>query len=81
MSPAFDSISAFLAMGGRHAPYVWSAWGLTVLSLAVLIWHARSSRQRWINEELARRRREAARQLAQPVELPSNGQPNQALEQ
>ena len=37
---AFGSFSEFIAMGG-HAPYVWSAWGVTALLLLATVWHAR----------------------------------------
>lgn len=35
---AFDSFSAFIAMGG-HGPYVWASYGMFfVLLLAMMIW-------------------------------------------
>lgn len=33
---AFDSLSAFLAMGG-HGVYVWAAWGVTGLLLVGVV--------------------------------------------
>ncbi|MBD8511887.1 heme exporter protein CcmD [Photobacterium sp. WH77] len=33
----FDSFSDFLAMGG-YAGYVWSAYGISALSLLILLW-------------------------------------------
>jgi len=52
---AFDSFSEFLAMGG-HAPYVWSAWGVTALLLLATVWHARVE-QRQLLKGLKRRAR------------------------
>ncbi|WP_129140794.1 heme exporter protein CcmD, partial [Modicisalibacter coralii] len=37
---AFDSLHAFLMMGG-YASYVWPAWGVTALLLVGSVWHAR----------------------------------------
>lgn len=54
---AFESFSALLAMGG-HAPYVWSAWGLTAALLAGSAWHARAERHRLLRELRRRNRRE-----------------------
>lgn len=34
---SFDSFSDFLAMG-KHAPYVWSCYGLALLVLLANIW-------------------------------------------
>ena len=54
---AFDSLSALLAMGG-HAPYVWSAWGLTAALLVGSVAHARAERRRLFRELQRRNRRE-----------------------
>ncbi|MEA2118935.1 heme exporter protein CcmD [Halovibrio sp. HP20-50] len=54
---AFDSFYEFLAMGG-HAPYVWSAWGVTALLLITTVWHARVE-QRQLLKGLKRRARRA----------------------
>lgn len=54
---AFDSFAEFLAMGG-HAPYVWSAWGVTALLLLATVWHARAE-QRQLLKGLKRRARRA----------------------
>ena len=53
---AFDSFSEFLAMGG-HAPYVWSALGVTALLLLATVWHARAEQRQLIKglKRLARR--------------------------
>jgi heme exporter protein D len=45
-------MSDFLAMGG-HAPYVWSAYGITLLVILLNIWAARRVRVRAL-ERLAR---------------------------
>ncbi|WP_016853522.1 heme exporter protein CcmD [Halomonas smyrnensis] len=57
---AFESLSAFLAMGG-HAPYVWSAYGATAALLLVVGWHARAERRR-VRRDLERRARRERRQ-------------------
>lgn len=57
---AFDSISELLAMGG-HAPYVWSAWGITALLLITIVWHARVEHRQLLNGVKRRVRRERAR--------------------
>lgn len=54
---AFDSLSALLAMGG-HAPYVWSAWGLTLALLLGSALHARTERRRLFRDLQRRNRRE-----------------------
>lgn len=54
---AFDSLSALLGMGG-HAPYVWSAWGLTAALLVGSAWHARLERRRLLRTIRRRHRRE-----------------------
>ncbi|MDR5867327.1 heme exporter protein CcmD [Halomonas koreensis] len=59
---AFDSVSAFLAMGG-HAPYVWAAYGATAALLVGVGWHARVERRR-VLRDLERRARRERRQAA-----------------
>ncbi|TDR54293.1 heme exporter protein D [Halomonas ventosae] len=54
---AFDSLSAFLAMGG-HGVYVWAAWGVTGLLLVGVVLHARAER-RALLRDLRRRARRA----------------------
>lgn len=65
---AFASLAEFLAMGG-HAPYVWSAWGVTALLLLVLVWHARVEHRQLMNGVKRRVRRERAR-LANAAQVP-----------
>ena len=57
MQPAFNSMAEFFQMGGAHAPFVWSAWGISVLCLLLLVWHARATRRQFFREEAARQRR------------------------
>ncbi|KKD01136.1 heme exporter protein CcmD [Photobacterium halotolerans] len=41
----FDSFSDFLAMGG-YASYVWAAYGISALSMLILLWSSiRKSRR------------------------------------
>lgn len=47
----FDSLSAFLAMGG-YAAYVWSGFGVTLLCLAILAGHTLYVRRRLRTEAL-----------------------------
>ncbi len=57
----FDSVAAVLAMDG-HGPYVWAAYGITLLVLAqLLLWPAR--RLKRLRRELRGevRRREAVK--------------------
>jgi heme exporter protein D len=63
---AFDSLSAFLAMGG-HGPYVWSAWGLTALLLVGVVVHARAERRALLRDLRRRARRERRRSASTPV--------------
>lgn len=54
---AFSSLNDFLAMGG-HAPYVWSAWAMTLALLLGSAWHAHHERRQLIRQLQRRRRRE-----------------------
>jgi len=58
---AFSSFAEWIAMGG-HGPYVWSAWGVTLLLMVVLAWHARYERRQLIDGLKRRARREQSRQ-------------------
>ncbi|QEA40780.1 heme exporter protein CcmD [Pistricoccus aurantiacus] len=55
---AFDSFAAFLHMGG-HAPYVWSAWGITAALLLGSVLLARQERRHLLRELERRERRDA----------------------
>jgi heme exporter protein D len=48
----FDSFAEFLQMG-THGPYVWSAYGISVLLVATNLWFA-WRRGRLVREELRR---------------------------
>jgi heme exporter protein D len=55
----FDSMSAFLAMGG-YAGYVWSAFGITALALvALVIGYHRTHKKRLeaVKKQMAREKR------------------------
>ncbi|GAA3900221.1 hypothetical protein GCM10022228_08360 [Halomonas cibimaris] len=58
---AFTSFADFIAMGG-HAPYVWSAWGVTLFLLLASVWHARLERRQLIKGLKRRDRREQTHQ-------------------
>lgn len=55
---AFDSFADFLAMG-RHAPYVWSAYGVTFLIVAWNVLQPWQQRRRLLREQAALQKREA----------------------
>ncbi|MDX1589337.1 MAG: heme exporter protein CcmD [Oleiphilaceae bacterium] len=56
----FDSLSAFIAMGG-HGPYVWTSYGVSALVIALCILAPRWRLRRIIaRERRLMRRREAA---------------------
>ena len=57
---AFDSIGEFLAMG-HYGAYVWSAWLISALGLALLIGHTRSARRQFYRHETLRLRQQQAR--------------------
>lgn len=61
---AFTSFADFLAMGG-HAPYVWSAWGVTLFLLLASVWHARLERRQLIKGLKRRERRDQAHRATQ----------------
>lgn len=55
---AFDSLTAFLTMGG-YAQYVWPAWGLAVLMIVGFLLWARVERRQLLRQLKRRQRREA----------------------
>ncbi|MDN3557548.1 heme exporter protein CcmD [Halomonas maura] len=63
---AFDSLSAFLAMGG-HGPYVWAAYGATVALLLGVTLHARAERRQVLRDLRRRLRRERRQAESAPV--------------
>ncbi|MGQ4878479.1 heme exporter protein CcmD [Billgrantia sp. LNSP4103-1] len=78
---AFDSFSELVAMGG-HAPYVWSAWGLTAVLLLGAVLHARIERRQVLRQLRRRVRREALQAGhsggAQPIQTSRGGSTNEA---
>lgn len=46
MSPQFETVSAFFAMGG-HGGFVWGAWGLSALVIGALSVHAIRAQAHW----------------------------------
>ncbi|QUJ66671.1 heme exporter protein CcmD [Photobacterium sp. GJ3] len=55
----FESISEFFAMGG-YAGYVWSAYGISALSMLILLWRSLSRSRRLaaeIKNKVAREQR------------------------
>ncbi|CDF83058.1 heme exporter protein CcmD [Pseudomonas sp. QL9] len=55
---SFQSFSDFLAMG-HHGPYVWSAYGISLVVLALNVAMPLLARKRYLQEEARRLRREA----------------------
>ncbi|MCE8003932.1 heme exporter protein CcmD [Billgrantia ethanolica] len=78
---AFDTFQELLAMGG-HAPYVWSAWGLTAALLLGIVFHARAERRQLLRQLQRRVRREARQSApaaaAQPIQTSKGGCTNDA---
>ena len=54
----FDSLEALLSMDG-HGPYVWSAYGITLLVLALVLSAPGRRRRRLLREVRGELRREA----------------------
>ncbi|PWB30099.1 heme exporter protein CcmD [Pseudomonas sp. SDI] len=57
---SFASFSDFLAMG-HHGLYVWSAYGICLLVLAVNVAMPLLARRRYLQEEARRLRRESSK--------------------
>ena len=55
---SFDSLSDFLAMG-KHGVFVWSAYGMCLIVLAVNIASPLLARKRYLQQEARRLRRES----------------------
>ncbi len=60
MSFAFNNLHDFIYMG-HHGIYVWSAWFITLVALALLVIQSRVVRQRFFRDELAKTRLNKAR--------------------
>ena len=55
----FASLQAFLAMGG-HAPYVWTAYGVTLVVILYILCAPLLAQRRFVREERQRLLREGA---------------------
>lgn len=55
MNFAFNNLHDFIHMG-HHGVYVWSAWLMTLVALALLVIQSRAARQRFFHEELIKAR-------------------------
>lgn len=53
----FESFSDVLTMGG-HGPYVWTAYGITLLVILYLIWSPLAKKKRFFREQVQRARRD-----------------------
>jgi len=76
---AFDSLSAFLAMGG-HGVYVWASWGITGLLLLGVVVHARAERRALLRSLRRRVRREQRHAASDAVATPVSHQEGHARE-
>lgn len=63
----FDSFSAFLSMGG-YGGYVWSAFGITFLSLGILLWRSIAGGRKIMHEVKAKQLRQARIDAAKNLE-------------
>jgi len=50
---AFNNIHDFILMG-QHGVYVWSAWLITAVALALFVIQSRVARQRFFREEMTK---------------------------
>ena len=71
---AFDSLSAFFAMGS-HGVYVWSAWGVTTALLLLCFFQAKLERRALLKALSRRARRGRAR-----AETPSTPMPTEEID-
>ncbi|WP_373777303.1 heme exporter protein CcmD [Glaesserella sp.] len=60
MTFQFDSISAFLDMGG-YGFYVWLAYGITFLTMGLLIWQSKREGKQIFRQVRKEQAREAQR--------------------
>jgi heme exporter protein D len=67
----FDSLEALLAMEG-HGPYVWAAYGITLLVLALVLSAPGRRRRRLLREVRGELRREAAHGSKEAVHAPGS---------
>jgi heme exporter protein D len=57
---SFESFGDFLAMG-RHGVYVWSAYGICLIVLAINVFSPLLARRRYLQQEARRLRRESSK--------------------
>ncbi|MBK8185970.1 MAG: heme exporter protein CcmD [Cellvibrio sp.] len=57
MNFQFESLAELLAMKG-HGPFVWSAYSISIIAFAYLIWTPVKSYRDMVNRELKKRSRE-----------------------
>ncbi|MDZ7854400.1 MAG: heme exporter protein CcmD [Halomonas sp.] len=76
---AFDSLSAFLTMGG-HGAYVWASWGVTALLLLGVVLHARFERRALLRDLRRRVRREQHQGASGAATTPVSHQEGHARE-
>jgi heme exporter protein D len=57
---SFNSVAEFLAMG-HHALYVWSAYGISLLILALNVGLPLLAKRRYLQEQARRLRREESK--------------------
>ncbi|GAC1375187.1 MAG: hypothetical protein NVS3B3_11950 [Aquirhabdus sp.] len=60
MNFAFNNLDDFIHMG-HHGVYVWSAWLITLVAIALLVIQSKLARQRFFHEELAKAKIQKAR--------------------
>lgn len=60
MSPYFDNLNDFIAMGG-HGRYVWASYGLTLLAIIGLMVQSRAQRRRIQRDILNQHARQTSR--------------------
>ena len=67
----FDSLGALLVMDG-HGPYVWAAYGITLLVLALVLAAPGRRRRRLLREVRGQLRREAVQGSREIVHAPGS---------
>jgi len=67
----FDSLDALLAMDG-HGPYVWAAYGITLLVLALLLSAPGRRHRRLLRQVRGELRREASHGAKETVHAPGS---------
>ncbi len=62
---AFKNVSEFLAMGG-HGPYIWTAYGVTLVLILYILAAPVLRQRRFVREERQRQLRGGGHSEAQP---------------